>query len=235
MFPLWWVDSNVLWKRDLFFIFSLLLAWYSRGKEHIQQGEHPIANGSFWAALRSTAFRWVNFSLRQTEKEKMRSSFLISGPDPFFQPVMILYRGWPVKTFSRGSHLGPRGWSPSQHVWALARHLKKLVMLPQPRTGSPRAPLTLDPESLSQWFIRKPKVWQLEKCKLSALRICKLTVLPEVNHSTGVGLSTWTSFYWAQTQWNTDLFLWHKVLQDKINFPTTEKGRGSCPWREKEI
>lgn len=164
--------------------------------------------------------------LRQTEKEKTCSSSLINGPNPFLQSVMILFRGWLVKMFSRGSHLGPRGWSPNPRVWAPARHLKQLVMLPQPWTSSPRAPLTLDQESLSQWFTRKPKVWQLEKCKPSALRDCILTLLPEANHSTGVALSTQTSFYWAQTQWNSCFFgiRFFKIKEISLNLSNNRKG-----------
>lgn len=72
--------------------------------------------------------------LQQTQKKNMAGPLWSVVPTHSLnqQSTMILYRGWHVKMLSRGSHVSPRGQSPSTWVWALARHRKKPVAPKQP-------------------------------------------------------------------------------------------------------
>lgn len=45
----------------------------------------------------------------------------------------------------------------------------------------------------------------------------------EASHSSGVGLSTWTSFYWTRVDTAEHLFLWHEVLHNETNFSKSEE------------
>lgn len=124
--------KRILKEGLIFLFFSFLSAQYSRGRENSNKEKILPATAQSCSVVQSFQAREVSplqTPLQQMQKDNMAGPlWSVVLTHPLSQPsVMILYRGWHVKMFSRGSHTSPRGRSPSTCFWALARHRNKPV------------------------------------------------------------------------------------------------------------